>query len=368
MKFVCGKQELSKALNVVSKAVTSRTTIPVLKGILMKTTEDGKLTLSASDLDISIQDTIDVEVKEAGSIIVLAKLFEEIIRKLPGSEISIESDDDYKVTIHCMNSNFNINGMSPDEFPVMNQLTDPTDSVVIEKRVFKDMIDKTSFAASIDESRGIITGLLVEIGDGNITMVGIDGYRIAINRRSIPEIHKHEFVISAKILSEISKIMSDSEEGDTGTLYLGEKKAVFSFDNIQAEMKLLDGKFVPYKDVIDKTSSITVNVEKLLLMESVERASLLARAGKNNLIKMTLNGNVMTISSDSEEGRVKEDIAVMKDGADLTIGFNANYLIDVLKAIDDDEITMMFNKGTDPCIIKSPEGEKYEYLILPVRI
>ncbi|MBQ1406998.1 MAG: DNA polymerase III subunit beta, partial [Eubacterium sp.] len=178
----------------------------------------------------------------------------------------------------------------------------------------------------------------------------------------------HEFVISAKILSEISKIMSDSEEGDTGTLYLGEKKAVFSFDNIQAEMKLLDGKFVPYKDVIDKTSSITVNVEKLLLMESVERASLLARAGKNNLIKMTLNGNVMTISSDSEEGRVKEDIAVMKDGADLTIGFNANYLIDVLKAIDDDEITMMFNKGTDPCIIKSPEGEKYEYLILPVRI
>ena len=368
MKFICGKQDLSKALNVVSKAVTSRTTIPVLKGILMKVTEDGKLTLSASDLDISIQDTIDVEVKEAGSIIVLAKLFEEIIRKLPGSEISIESDDDYRVTIRCMNSHFNINGMSPDEFPVMNQLTSPTDSVVIEKKVFKEMIDKTSFAASIDESRGVITGLLIEIGDGSITMVGIDGFRIAINKRAMPEIVKHDFVISAKIMNEIAKIISDSEEGDTGTLYLGDKKAVFHFDNIQAEMKLLDGKFVPYKDVLPKSSKIKVSVEKNLLMESVERASLLVRAGKNNLIKMTLSGNAMTISSDSEEGRVKEDIAVIKEGDDLTIGFNAHYLIDVLKAIDDEEITMMFNGSTDPCLIKAPEGEKYEYLILPVRI
>ena len=368
MKFVCGKQELSKALNVVSKAVTSRTTIPVLKGILMKVTEEGKLTLSASDLDISIQDTIDVEVKETGSIIVLAKLFEEIIRKLPGSEISIESDDDYRVMIRCMNSHFNINGMSPDEFPVLNQLDIPTDSVEIEKKVFKEMIEKTSFAASIDESRGIITGVLIEIGDGNITMVGIDGFRIAINRRMMPEISKHEFVISAKILNEIAKIMMDSEEGEKGSLYLGEKKAVFRFDNIQAEMKLLDGKFVPYKDVLPKSSKIKVSVEKLLLMESVERASLLARAGKNNLIKMTLSGNAMTISSDSEEGRVKEDIAVIKEGNDLTIGFNAHYLIDVMKAIDDEVITMMFNGNTDPCLRKSPEGDKYEYLILPVRI
>ena len=368
MKFICQQQNLIKALNIVSKAVSVRTTIPVLKGIMLKA-EDGKLTMSASDLDLSIQDTVSAEVSESGSVIVMARLFSDIVRKLPGEEVQVEFSDESNVFIKSLNSEFKIIGMNADEFPVVNSETDESEFIEFDKSTFREMIDKTSFAASIDEARGVITGVLLELSQEEIQMVAIDGFRMAINRRTMYNEKPYRFIIPARILNELSRIIADTEtESDKAKLYLNDKKAVFRFGDVQAELKLLEGNFIAYKDILPKTSRITVICERDLLMESIERASLLTKSGKNNLIKMNIMQNVIEITSDSDEGNVKEDLVVDKSGDDLVIGFNAHYILDVLKALDDDQIKILLNSSINPCLIEPEQGDDYQYLVLPVRI
>ena len=369
MKFTCEQRSLTRALNIVSKAVSSKTTIPVLKGIMIDASKDGKLTLSASDTDLSIQNTIDAEVSEVGSVLVMAKLFGDIIRKLPASEIEIETDEKNHVTIRSKNSEFNIVGMPSDEFPTMETITEDTESVVFDRFLLKDMIDKTAFAASNEESRGIITGVLLELQDGDLSMVAIDGFRISITRRPMPEAKTYSIIIHARILSELGKIISEIEDEESScTLYLTEKRAVFNFAGIYAELKLMDGRFVAYQEILPSNSRISMDVSRKQLVESIDRASLLARSGKNNLVKFEISENILTVTSDSEEGSVREDIPVNKTGEDLMIGFNANYLMDVLKAIEEEEIRILFNTSIDPCLIRPFDGNEYEYLVLPVRI
>ena len=367
MRFTCEQQTLTKALNIVSKAVSSRTTMPILKGIMLDAGDDGILTMSASDLDISIQNKVDVNVQEKGAVIVMAKLFGDIVRKLPSAEITIESDDNYNVVIRCLNSEFKIVGMSPDEFPIINTIDEDVEIIPFDKQEFRSMIEKTSFAASNDESRGIITGVLIELGDGSMNMVAIDGYRMAITRRAKVTTVPGKIIISARILSDIGRLLGDVDE-EEGTLILGRKKAVLNFAKVQAELKLMEGEFIRYLDILPKESRITAVIQRNLLQESIERASLVSRSGKNNLIRMSLQGSVMTISSTSEEGNVKEEILMEKSGDDLVIGLNAQYLMDVLKAATGDNVKMMFNTPITPCLIQPVEGDEYEYLVLPVRI
>lgn len=368
MKLVCGQQELTKAINVVSKAVTNRTTIPVLKGILLETTDDGRLSISASDMDLSINTSIQADIREPGSVVVTAKLFSDIVRKLPGVEVTMETFEN-AISIKSVNSDFKIGTFDADEFPVINNIENDQEYIEFELDTFKKMIDKTSFSASIDDARGIITGVLIDLNQDEIQMAAIDGYRMAINRSTMYNETPHTFVISARILNEISKIIGElPEDEEKGKLFLDKKKAVFLFGGIQAEAKLLEGRFIDYKKVIPHDSSIKLKVKRSDLIDSVERASLLSVAGKNNLITIDLKGNTMEVSSDSEEGNVKDDIVVENEGGDLRIGFNSHYLLDALKAVSDDEIMMKLNTSVTPCVIEPLEGDEYLYLILPVRI
>ena len=230
MKFRCQQQKLSKALNIVSRAVTSRTTIPVLKGILLEV-NGGKLTMSASDLDIAIKNTIDVEVVEEGSVVITAKLFGDIIRKLPSSEIEIKSDENNNIVIDCLTSEFKVVGMSTDEFPIFNTKIDVKNSITFDKKSLKTMIEKTAFAASLDEARGIITGVLIELNEDEMTMVAIDGYRMAITKKDYTTVNPKKIVISVKTLNEISKILNDIDEEENVKLYVNEKKAIFEMGN-----------------------------------------------------------------------------------------------------------------------------------------
>ena len=207
MKFSCDQQELVRALSVVSKAVTTRTTTQVMKGILIEAKEGGTLTMSASDLDISIQNTMQADVQEEGSVIAMAKLFVDIIRKLPHSEITIESDDDFNITIRSANSEFQVVGMSPDEFPERIKEQEGDKYIEFNRREFSSMIEKTAFAASIEEARGIITGVLLEIEPDGMNMVAIDGYRMAINKSAMVTGASGNVVIAAKMLGEIGKIL-----------------------------------------------------------------------------------------------------------------------------------------------------------------
>lgn len=368
MKFSCSQQTLTKALNIVSKAVTIRTTIPILKGILLKVDDNGILTMSASDLDLSIEKKIKVENSNPGEIVVLSKLFGDIIRKLPDGEIIVEETEG-KVNIKCSNSEFNIIRLSADEFPNINPNEENSEELVFNKEILKDMIKKTSFAASIDENKGAMTGVLIEMEENSLNMVAIDGFRMAIAREQMKNKEKKNIIIPAKILSEISRIITETESsGDDVTMLLSEKKAVFIMENTKVVIRLLEGDFMNYKRIIPAENPCRVVLSRNDFLESVERASLLAKVGKNNLVKLEIKDNNIEITSKSEEGNVKEDIIVTKEGNDLTIGFNSKYLIDVLKVIDDESISMYFNTNVSPCLVKPIDGNSFEYLILPVRI
>lgn len=368
MKFTCSQHTLSKALNTVSKAVSAKTTIPVLKGILIKATQDGTLTLSASDLELSIEKTLDVQVEEEGSMVVFAKLFSDIIRKLPNEEILIEEKENCTLLIKTSFSEFTIIGADPEEFPNIENLEENSNLISFEKEVFKDMIRKTSFSASADESKGVIVGVLLEIEPDSVSMVALDGFRMAITREELKNSENMKIVIPAKILNELNKIISESEEEGDIRIALSEKKAIVLVDSTKVIIRLLEGEFIKYRDIIPTNNPTTLQIERSALLNGIERASLLAKEGKNNLIKLTIANNLITITSKSEEGNVKEEIIMEKTGEDLEIGFNSKYIIDVLKAIDDDEIKMEFNTGTTPCLVKPLEGRSFEYLILPVRI
>ena len=368
MKFSCSQQNLTKALNIVSKAVTARTTIPILKGILLRVDENGELTMAASDLDLSIENKLEVENFEPGEIVVQAKLFSDIIRKLPNSQVSVELEQE-NIIIKCASSEFNILGLSSDEFPNINIDIDSKEKIAFDKEILKDMIRKTSFAASIDESRGVITGVLIEIKERKLNMVALDGFRMAVTRENIINKKEQNIIIPAKIINEISKIITENEnELQDVELYINEKRAVFFIGDTKVILRLLEGDFVDYNNILPKDSKCRVVVNREDLLESIERASLLAKVGKNNLIKFDIKDGNMEVTSKSEEGNVKEEVIISKDGEDLIIGFNSKYMIDALKAIDDESITMNFNTSISPCLLKPISGEEYEYLVLPVRI
>ncbi|MEG0829521.1 MAG: DNA polymerase III subunit beta [Anaerovoracaceae bacterium] len=368
MKFTCNQQSLSKALTTVSKAVSTRTTIPILKGILLKVNSDGTLTLSASDLDLSIEKTIDVNEHKEGSIVVLSKLFGDIIRKLPNEEILIEEKENNNILIKTSTTEFVIVGLPADEFPKIGQINEELNTLSFEQVILKDMIKKTSFAASIDESKGIIVGVLLEIEPDGLNMIALDGFRMAVTRKQMKNKEKMNIIISAKILTEINKIISESNENSIVKLMVSNKKAILLIEGTKVVMRLLEGEFIKYKDILPKQEQIKILINKATLLNSIERASLLAKEGKNNLIKFTVKNNLLTITSRSEEGNVKEEVIMEKQGDDIEIGFNSKYVIDVLKIIDDEEVIMEFNTNTTPCLVKPISGNAFEYLILPVRI
>lgn len=368
MKFTCSQQALAKALNTVSKAVSTRTTLPILKGILIEATPDGSLILTASDLEISIQKKIDAVIGEPGSVVAASKLFGDIIRKLPNEEIFIEETEDGNILIKTNSSEFTMMGLAVDEFPKIGEKEEDSETLVFDKEIFKDMVRKTSFAASIDESKGILVGILTEVNEEAVSMVSLDGFRLALCREDMTSSAESSFIISAKIMSELSKIVSDDDSDSDINIQLGEKNAVFTIGNTEVILRLMEGEFIKYRDIIPSDGTIRVVIGKDILLESIERASLLAKEGKNNLIKMSIRNNLLTITSRSEEGNVKEQIVMEKTGDDLEIGFNSKYVIDVLKVIDDEEISMIFKTGTSPCVVKPVNGDAYEYLVLPVRI
>ena len=368
MKFSANQQVLVKALNIVSKAVTARTTIPILKGILLRINENGILTMAASDLEINIEKKLKVEDSEPGEIVVQAKLFGDIIRKLPNSTVNI-SEQNGNVLIHCAGSEFNIIGSESDEFPKIGEEQQPSEKIIFDKQTLTDMIKRTSFAASIDESRGVLTGILIEMTETNLNMVALDGFRMAVARENIKNSQAQNIIISAKILNEIGKIVSETETNQENVdLYINNNMATFELEDTKVVLRILEGEFVRYQDILPKDSNTRIVVNKNDLLDSIERASLLAKVGKNNLIRLELTENNMEITSKSEEGNVKEDVIISKEGNDLVIGFNSKYLIDALKVIDEEQITMLFNTSISPCLIRPVTGEGFEYLILPVRI
>ena len=326
------------------------------------------LTLTASDMDITIETSIEIENGENGSIVVPAKLFNEIIRKMPHDNIKIETDG-FNVNINCLNSNSSVLGSDADEFPYIKNPEENLKEIILNRNIFSNMIKKTSFAASIDQTKGAITGVLVELFPEELKMIAIDGFRMAVTSEEISGEKEESIIISARIMDEINKIITENNKDKDSEIkiILDKKNATIYMDNTKIFTRLISGDFVKYRDIIPKEFQTSITVNKKYLTEGIERASILSE-GKNNLIKMSIKENIMTITSRSEEGGAMEDILIHKNGNDLDIGFNSRFLLNIMRVIDDEEIKMEFNTSLSPCMIKPLEGNSYEYLILPVRI
>lgn len=364
MKFICPKDDLLEGISIVQKAVTGKTTLPILEGILVSC-KDGKLILTATDLDFGIDTEVHCDVISNGSVVLNARLFGEIIRRLPDMDIEIEVDNSFNTTINCGTSKFNIIGQNPVEYPELPVINENI-MYKIPQDLLKNMIRQTIFAAAQDETRPILTGVLFEVRNGVLTMVALDAYRLALRRANIGSSNDINAVIPSKTLNEVSKILLTSDEEVSITFT--PNHILFSLESTRVISRLLDGEFINYRQIIPEEYKMRIKVNTRTLLDSIERASLLAKEGKTNLIKMDIHGESITITSNSQYGNVYEEVPITLEGDGLKIAFNSKYFIDVLKIIDVEEVFMELSSSVSPCLVKTMDGSNYTYLILPVRL
>ncbi len=258
--------------------------------------------------------------------------------------------------------------MLPDEFPEIETVNEDN-KVLFNREIFKEMIRKTSFSASTDESKGIIVGVLIEMRRDHINMAALDGFRMAIASEKVENAQDTDIIISARILNEINKIISDSESDDENIeLIFDDKKAVIFDENSRIVLRIMEGQLFNYKDLLPNEFKTTIHVDKNMLSDSIERASLFAKEGRNNLIRFSITDNNLEITSKSEAGNIDENIPIEKEGGDIEIGFNSKYLADGLKVIKEDDIIMNFNTNVKPCTIMPADDDSFTYMVLPVRI
>ena len=369
MKIICEKDKILKAINSVTKAVASKTTMPILEGILIQT-NDKEVKLTTYDLEIGIEYIIDADVQEQGATVVNAIMFSEIIRKLPDTEINISLNDKNLLVIECEGSLYKLATMNPEEFPELPQIN-VENSIEIEQNTLKDMIRKTIFAVSQEENRPIFTGCLFEIKNNKLNVVAVDGFRLAWKSKFLQN-SSNDFtaVIPGRTLNEVNKIISDSFE--TIKIGISKNQALFEMDNCKIVTRILDGEFLNYKNVIPSNWETRVKVSKNNIQDSFERISLISSSSiekeKKYPVKVNVDIGKVTISCTNQTGDAKEEIYVSTEGKNLEVGFNPRYFLDALKVIEDEEVYIEFGTNISPCVIRPVESEEYKYMILPIRM
>ncbi|WP_058486401.1 DNA polymerase III subunit beta [Defluviitalea phaphyphila] len=365
MKVSCMKNDLLNAVNIVLKAISGKKTIPILECILLEG-EDGYLKLTGNDLELGIESTIPAKVEQTGCIALEAKIFSEIVRKLPEDEVKINVDSNFMTTIKCVNSEFKIAGQSGLDFPELPKI-EKNQSFSLQQGTLKDIIRQTIFSVATEDTRPILTGELIQIKDKAMHMVSVDGYRVSY--RKVPlsiENEEYEVVVPGKTLGEISKILTSEE--DEVFIYFTDKHILFDLGESMVVSRLLEGEFLKYENSFSEDYETKIRVNRSLLLQSIERAALISREGRKNPIKIEITQDNIIITSNTELGTSREELSIQMEGKELIIAFNPKYLIDALKAIDDEEIVIQFISSLNPCIIKPVEGEDYKYLILPIRL
>ena len=369
MKIICEKEKLLKGINSVINGVASKTTMPVLEGILIQT-NDKEVKLTTYDLEIGIEYIIECDVKEQGNTVVNATMFSEIIRKLPDTEITISINENNLLEIECEGSLYKLATMNPEEFPELPKIN-IDNSIEIEQNLLKNMIRKTIFAVSNEENRPIFTGCLFEVENNKLNVVAVDGFRLAL--RSIylqTKVNDFKAVIPGKTLSEVNKILQDSFEHIK--IGIAKNQALFEMENCKIVTRILDGEFLNYKSVIPSNWETRIRVNKSNLQNSFERISLISASSiekeKKYPVRVSIDIGKLTISCTNQTGEAKEELYVSTEGKNIEAGFNPKYFLDSLKAIDDEEVFVEFGTSISPCLVKSVENNEYVYMILPIRL
>jgi DNA polymerase-3 subunit beta len=366
MKFNCSKDSLIKALNIAQKAVSSKTTLPILEGILFRA-RNNTLLLRSTDLEMGIEVTLPADVEKEGEIVLSSSITGELIKKLSGEDVFFESDDNNQIKIECLLSNFNLKGLATDEFPTFPEVIDDH-NFSIKSSVLKELIRGTLFSVAINENIPVLTGVKIELEGNDIKFIALDGYRLALSSGKIDDTFDENLnvIMPSKSLSEINKVLSNYS-GDVSVKF-SKNQIFFEIENTQFTSRLLEGDFINYNKIIPVEKTTQVRVNRRLLLESSERAALLAREGKNNLIKMDFNQDQLILTSNAEIGDIFEIIPIENKGESLKIAFNSKFLIDVLRVIEEDELMIDMTTSVGPGVIRPVESKNFIYLILPVRV
>ena len=363
MKIVCSKSNLLNGVQIVSKAVPNKTTMSILECILIDATK-GSIKLTANDMELGIETIIEGDIVEKGIIALDAKIFLEIVRKLPDSDITIVTDPTFKTTITCEKAKFNIIGKSGEDFSYL-PLIEKEDFIVVSQFTLKEVVRQTIFSIGDNDNNKLMTGELFEINDDELKVVSLDGHRISIRKIKLKNSYPFKkVVVPGKTLNEISKILSGDADKDVN-IFFTDKHVVFEFDNTTVVSRLIEGEYFNINQMLSNDYETKVVINKKEFLSCIDRATLLIKEGDKKPIIINITDGSMELKINSIVGSMNEEIDIQKNGKDLMIGFNPKFLIDALRVIDDEEIDIYLVNPKAPCFIKASD-ESYIYLILPV--
>ena len=366
MKFSCEKSVFVSAISVASRAAAAKSAVQSLEGLLIEAGTD--LVISGYDLKTGIRATIPADVTETGAVVINARLFGDIIRKLPDDVVNISVDDRFMIEIKCGFSEFSIMGMSAEEYPDL-PVVDYQNSVYMKEQDLKAMISETNFAVSDNEARPIHTGALFEVDNDILTIVAVDGYRLALRRERVAktEVGKVDFVVPGTALSEVERIASDSE--DLVKITLGSKHIMFTIGSTMLISRRLEGEFLNYRNSIPQASKYSIEADKRTVIDSIERVSLIISDKFKSPVRCVFGDGVLKVSTATTLGRANDECPVDGDGEGLEIGFNNRYILEALKAAPADSVRMQLSTGVSPCVlVPTNENKNFLYMILPVRL
>lgn len=365
MKVICSKANLLSGINIVLKAVPAKTTMSILECILIKV-ENDKIMLESNDMELAIETVIEGEIIEEGSIAINAKIFSDIVRKLPDSDVTLETDPSLNTHINCDNVNFNIPAKEGEEFPAL-PIIEKDNKITLSEMTLKDIIRQTVFSISDNENNIIMTGELFEITGDKLRVVALDGHRIAIRKVDLREnFNNYKVIVPGKALSEIIKILSGENSNDVN-IYFSDKNIMFELSNTVILSRIIEGEYFKIDQMISNDFETHIVINKQQLLNSIDRAMPLVKETDKKPIIIGIDDSNMSLKMNTQIGKYMESISITKDGKDILIGFNPKFIMDVLKNIDDENIDIYLINSKAPCFIKNKE-ESYIYLILPVNI
>lgn len=363
MKLVFTKSNLNKAVGIVMKAVPTRTTMNILECILIDATTN-EIKFTGNDMELGIETIVEGEIIEKGKIAIDAKLFSEIVRKLPDNDITLTTDSNNNALITCEKSKFNIARKSGDDFSYLPAIIKDK-MITLSQFQLKEVINQTIFSIAINDNNKMMTGELFEVNEGTLKVVGLDGHRIAIRNIKLEgRSDDVRVVIPGKTLQEISKILNADAESFVN-IYFTNNHVLFEFDQTHVVSRLIEGDYFKISQMLSNDYETKVSINKKEFLDSIDRANLLIREGDKKPIIINILNGLLQVNVNSAIGALNEDIDIDKEGKDIMIGFNPKFLMDALRVIDDENVTMYLVNHKSPCFIRDKE-EKYIYLILPV--
>ena len=363
MKLICSKANLLKGVNIVSKAVPSKTTMSILECILIDASAS-EIKFTANDMELGIETIVEGEILEKGIVAIDAKVFSEIVRKLPDNDVTIDTDSNYQISITCEKANFHISGKSGEDFSYLPYI-EKTDFISLSQFTLKEVIRQTIFSIADNDNNKLMTGELFEIHNNEFKVVSLDGHRISIRKIELKDSYPdRKVIVPGKSLQEVSKILSGEIDEEVRIFFTG-NHIVFEFDNTTVVSRLIEGEYFKINQMLSSDYETKFVINKKELLSCIDRATLLVKEGDKKPIIFRITDEDMEISINSQLGSMKEEIDIQKEGKDILIGFNPKFLIDALRVIDDENITIYMVNPKAPCYIRDDE-QKYIYLILPV--